>query len=253
MRYGFVAAGTCGTGSTRVWRLLVGLLLTTTPARFAAAQSPVFTEFHTWTDVATIYNFSERWRYDGDYGLRGGLTDPNWTLLYLRPSVRYRHAQWLQLHGGAALFYNFFPGDDLPELRPWVGVRIVGPPLGDGWRLSNYFRMELRAFYLTGSKNWEIGLRGRWQVQVNTPRFRISSVEQLYALVSVEPFFDMSSNIDGTFGDRFRFNVGLGKAFGEDLRVDLNYLFHKIRVIANGSASDAEDHVVRLRFFYTIN
>ena len=155
-RYGFRAPRRCGTGSTRVWRLLVGLLLTAA-ARPAAAQSPEFAEFHTWTDVATIYNFSERWRYDGDYGLRGVLTDPNWTLLYLRPSVRYRHAQWLRLHGGAALFYNFFAGDDLPELRPWVGVRIVGPPLGGGWRLSNYFRMELRAFYLTGSKNWEVG------------------------------------------------------------------------------------------------
>jgi hypothetical protein len=74
----------------------------------ATAQIQEFEEFHAWTDLATIYNFSTFFRYDGDYGLRGVLTDNNWTLLYLRPSVRYSTNKWLLLHGGAALFYNFF-------------------------------------------------------------------------------------------------------------------------------------------------
>ena len=107
---------------------VLGLVLSTP----TASQTPQFEEFHTWTDIATSYNFSERFRYDGDYGLRGLLTDSNWTLLYLRPSVRYQVRPWLRLHGGAALFYNFFSGEDLPELRPWVGVRFLGPRPG-GW------------------------------------------------------------------------------------------------------------------------
>ena len=233
---------------TLVLVLLGGLLAVT--SRPAAAQVlPDFEEFHTWTDIATIYNFSSSFRYDGDYGLRGLLTDRNWTLLYLRPSVRYRVNLRLQLHGGAALFYNFFPGDDLPELRPWVGVRLVGPRPG-GFTISNYFRMELRAFYLKSVSEWDAGFRGRWQLQVTSPRFSIGSARELYALISIEPFFEIGSSIEGTFGDRVRINAGLGRQFTEGLRIELNYLFHKIRLPGEGGDLDLDDHVLRLRFFY---
>ena len=124
--------------------VLIGVMLAAAP-KPAASQLPEFEEFHEWTDLATIYRFSDRFRYDGDYGLRGVITDRNWTLLYLRPSVRYRAKPWLTLHGGVALFYNFITGEDLPELRPWVGTRFVGPRPG-GFVISNYFRLELRAF-----------------------------------------------------------------------------------------------------------
>ncbi len=86
--------------------VLMGVLLSS--SKPAASQIPEFEEFHTWTDIATIYNFSDRFRYDGDYGVRGFITDRNWTLIYLRPSVRYRFHPWLRLLGGDALFYNFF-------------------------------------------------------------------------------------------------------------------------------------------------
>ena len=190
--------------------VLMGVLLTTA-ARPAASQVPQFTEFHTWTDIATIYNFSDRFRYDGDYGVRGLLTDRNWTLVYLRPSVRYRFQPWLRLHGGAALFYNFF-GDteDLPELRPWLGVRLLGPRPG-GFVISNYFRLELRAFYLKGSSEWDTALRGRWQLQVTSPRFSIGSAEEFYTLTSIEPFIDFASTVEGAFGSRVRYNIGIGK------------------------------------------
>jgi len=120
----------------------------------AVSQAPQFEEFHTWTDVATIYNFSERFRYDGDYGLRGVLSD----------------------------------------------------------------------------SEWDAGLRGRWQLQATSPRFAIGSAEEFYALASIEPFFEIGSSIVGSFGDRFRINLGLGRQFNEGLRVALNYLFHKIRL-----------------------
>ena len=231
--------------------LLLGVLVTITP-RPAAAQLPEFLQFHTWTDVATIYNFSERFRYDGDYGLRGVLTDSNWTLLYLRPSVRYRVEPWIQLHGGAALFYNFFPGEDLPEFRPWVGVRFV-TELPSEFSLSNYFRLEWRAFYFKEKSKWDAGFRFRWQLQVTSPRFRIGSLEEFYGLVSVEPFIDGSSEIDDTFGDRFRYNMGIGKQVAGGLRIDLNYLFHSIRVSEVEGNFNFDDHVIRLRFFYSLN
>jgi hypothetical protein len=233
------------------WALLVllGIVTASIPGP-VASQGLEFEEFHTWTDAATIYKFSDTFRYDGDYGLRGVLTDRNWSLLYLRPSVRYKNRSWVSLHGGAALFYNFLKQtEDLPEFRPWIGVRVTGPRPG-GFVFTNYFRLEWRAFYIKSSSDWETGFRGRWQLQVVTPRFAVKSVEELYLLTSIEPFWDIGSSIAGSFGDRFRFNFGVGKAFGQSLRVELNYLFHKIRLIEEDGELEADDHVVRLRFFY---
>jgi hypothetical protein len=122
--------------------VLFQVIVATAVPTLAVSQEPRFEEFHTWTDLATIYKFDDRFRYDGDYGIRGLLTDENWTLIYLRPSVRYKDRPWLSLHGGAALFYNFFQNTDLPELRPWIGARLVGPRPA-GWVVSNYFRLEL--------------------------------------------------------------------------------------------------------------
>ena len=228
--------------------LLLGVLMSFAPAP-AISQTPRFEEFHTWTDVATIYEFNDRFRYDGDYGVRGLFTDSDWTQLYLRPSVRYQARPWLLLHGGAGLFYSFFSGEDLPEIRPWVGVRFLGPRPG-GWAISNYFRLEYRAFYLKSSNEWDASFRGRWQLQATSPRFRIGSAREFYGLASIEVFQEIGSSIEGTFGDRFRINAGLGRQFTEALRIELDYLFHVIRLPDEGGDLDLNDHVLRLRFFY---
>lgn len=229
--------------------LIVASVLGAAPAW---AQVPEFNSFHTWADVATIKNINERFRYDGDYGVRGLLSDDDWTLIYLRPSVRYRVKPWMTLHGGAALFYNFFDGDDLPELRPWVGVRAPYRTQS-GWIISNYFRFEYRAFYLKADSDWDASLRARWQLQATTPRFEIGSVREFYALASVEPFFDTGLSDFDAFGDRFRINFGMGKLFGNHLRAEINYLFHQVRLPEEGGSLDVDDHVMRLRFFYVFD
>ena len=180
------------------------------------------------------------------------MTDRNWTAAYVKPSVRYRTAPFLMLHGGVGLFYNFLPGDDLPELRPFIGVRLLGPEFGGGFVVSNYLRVELRAFYIKSTASWDAGLRGRWQLQVTSPRFNIGSAEEFYALASVEPFFDLDGSIPAGFGDRFRVNIGLGKQLTPSLRGELNYMFHKVRVPDQGGVLEVDDHVVRLRFNWTV-
>jgi hypothetical protein len=215
------------------------------------AQAPQFEKFHTWADIATIKNYSDRFRYDGDYGVRGLLTDSDWTLVYLRPSFRYRTKPWLTLHGGAALFYSFFDGDDLPELRPWIGARF-STRLPAGWVLTNYARLEYRAFYLKSSSDWATSLRGRWQIQAISPRFDIGSVKGFYTLASVEPFFSSDSGQEGAFGERYRVNFGMGRKFSGSLRGELNYLFHRVRVPEQDGELDFDDHVLRFRVFYTM-
>jgi hypothetical protein len=214
------------------------------------AQLGEFKKFHTWTDVATIHFFTPNFRYDGDYGLRGVITDPDWTLLYLRPSARYSEWNWMSIHGGMALFYNFLRDlPDLPELRPWVGIRFVWPRIG-GFAFSHYFRVEYRAFYYKEQKNWDSNYRGRYQFQIANSNFSIGDLKGLVAIASIELFEDMTTLIDKKFGDRYRFNFGFGKRVIPDLRIDINYVFHKINI---GGQLESDDHIIRTRFFYNFN
>jgi len=243
-----------GVSHTLIWIcILVGIIATTT-SEPASSQPFEFQEFHTWTDAATIYYFTDNFRYDGDYGVRGLLnTRDDWWLIYLRPSVRYQTSSWMRLHGGMALFYNFFETvEDLPELRPWVGVMFVGPKPG-GWLISNYFRLEYRDFYIKNESSWEGVWRGRWQLQLATPRFAIGSAQQFRAVGSVEPFTDFGASPTNNITDRIRINFGIEKRVTPALRISLNYLFHTVRVTESGEDFDLDDHVVRLRFFYRFN
>jgi hypothetical protein len=88
---------------------------------------------------------------------------------------------------------------------------------------------------------------------VTSPRFNIGSAREFYALISIEPFFNIGSSIAGSFGNRFRYNMGIGMQVTHQLRIDLNYLFHQIRVVDQDGELVNDDHVVRLRFFYSFN
>lgn len=237
------------------YRLLFLLLFGISMAmpHITTAQDSRFSEFHAWTDLTTIYNFSGYFRYDGDYGVRGVLTGDNWTLAYARPSVRYEIQSWLLLHGGAALFHNFFKDDeDLPEIRPWAGLRFLWPQTR-GFIFSHYFRLELRMFYLESDDEWSSVWRGRYQLQVRSPHFNIGAVKKIYLLTSFEIFEDLSSSLNDAFGDRFRYNIGIGNWITRNLTVELNYLFHKIAIGEHRDNFNLDDHVIRLRFFYNID
>ena len=47
--------------------------------------------------------------------------------------------------------------------------------------------------------------------------------------------------------------MGIGRQVAKGLRIDLNYLFHRVRLIDQDGELDVDDHVVRLRFFYSLN
>lgn len=229
--------------------LLLSVIVTLTP-RSAASQELV--EFETWLDLATIYNVSERFRYDGDYGIRGFLSSDVWDIIYLRPSVRYQVQPWLALHGGVGWFHTVFSdAADLHELRPWLGLRAPWPRLG-GFIFSHYLRLELRAFSRSDATTWDREWRGRYQLQVVSPDFGIGSAEGFFALSSIEFFKNIDSSLSDLFVNRIRVNVGLGKRVTQALRMELNYLYHKSRA---GDTYNFEitSHALRLRLFYTIN
>ena len=241
-------------GCARFRALLVmsaALCITFIAPQTGAAQDTTFVEYEAWTDLATIYNFSPQFRYDGDYGWRGFFKTGIWQL-YVRPSVRHRPLRWLTLHGGMAWFHTFYSGgSDLDELRPWLGARAASSPVG--FTFSFYFRAELRAFYLTTGNDTAFSrVRTRYQFLARSPDFRLGNAEGFYALGSIEFFKNLDVSFEDLFIDRVRINLGMGKRFLGGLRTELSYLRHTSRLSEAYGFAIAE-HIVRLRFFYNIN
>jgi hypothetical protein len=223
--------------------------------RFAASQATTFDGFHMWSDIATIYKFGDHFRYDGDYGIRGLLTDDYWTSIYFRPSIRFKDRDWISLHGGFALFYNFLNGEgNLPELRPWLGARFTWPR-PHGFTVTHYFRLEHRSFYHTDESGWDGSLRGRYQLQLRSPNFAIAGTGGFYVLTAVEVSDSTVTGGDllrlSVAGDRLRIVGAIGRAITGALRIEPNYLFHKVQLGDETVGFEADDHVFRLRLFYT--
>ena len=174
-----------------------------------AAQYTKSSYFETWTDLITIYNINDRFRYDGTYGVRAWLSTEDFTQISLRPSVRYEVQPWLRLHGGLGWFHTFFRvAGDVDELRPWLGIRFAGPRPG-GFLIQNYFRLEFRVFEFQTDGTRSTAWRGRWQLQVRSPDFSVGSAERFYSLASVEFFHTFGAEIQGFAAERLRLNLGV--------------------------------------------
>ena len=135
----------------------------------ALVRSGESADFYTWSDIATIYKISDNWRYDGDQGISGLLSKSDFTLLYFRPSLRYRAKSWFTVHGGIRFFKTFFDdGDDTFEIGPWQGLRFVWPKIGN-YAVSHYFLLEERMIWQTeGDSDFDFNLRGRYQLGVRS-------------------------------------------------------------------------------------
>ncbi len=72
---------------------------------------------------------------------------------------------------------------------------------------------------------------------------------RFYALASIETFKDFGASIGGSLVDRIRTNIGMGKRVTPALRIELSYLFHRIRLNEATRDFGLDDHVLRLRFF----
>jgi hypothetical protein len=108
-------------------------------------------------------------------------------------------------------------------------------------------------FYLENNERWDAIWRGRYQLQVQSPDFGRGLNKKYFALTSFEILDDLSSSVTDTFGDRFRYNLGIGRRVNSGLRVELNYLFHRFVVNEQSQESEYDDHALRLRFFYYLN
>ena len=137
-------------------------------------------------------------------------------------------------------------------MRPWVGIRILWPRI-DGWVVSNYLRFEYRISRFENESGWNRQLRGRFQVQVTTPNFRIGDIEKFYALFFLEPFQNIDTFGEQIFADRLRINFGFGNKLTSSFKIELNFMLQNGRIQDEGGEFNIEDYILRLRMFVVVN
>jgi len=213
-----------------------------------AMKSSRGADFQIWSDITTIYRFADGWRYDGDQGIRWGKLDDNdFTLLYIRPSIRYRVKPWFTVHGGIRFFQTFIDDEeDTFEIGPWQGLRLVGPTVGN-YVFHHYLRLEERMIWQTeGENDSDFTVRSRYQLGFRSPNYKILFEDGIYVTGSIEPFADLEKPL---FINRIRYDIGLGTTFSDTWRVQLRYLLQQGRNNAS-TAFTADEHILRMRFFY---
>ena len=69
---------------------------------------------------------------------------------------------------------------------------------------------------------------------------------------TVEFFWDLNNKFRDNFLNQIRYDLGAGTYVSDVWRIELHYLLHQQRLDSDVPFTD-EEHVLRLRFFYTFD
>jgi hypothetical protein len=209
--------------------------------------------FESWIDITTIYQFADRWHYDGDQGIRGVISGDGFTLLYLRPSVRYRVYDWFMVHGGVRFFRTDFEDDlDTFEVGPWQGLRFIWPRF-KGYAVSHYLRLEERMIWsANGESGFDFTLRSRYQLGFRTPNFDVLFPNGIYLTGSLEVFWDLEDGFGENLLNRIRWDLGAGTNISKNWRVELHGISQDGGEIDLDPFS-SDEKILRVRLFYRFN
>lgn len=214
------------------------------------AQDPDQSDFETWSDIRTVYNFTEAFAYDGDQGFRGVLSSEDWSLVYVRPSVRYKLKSYFALRGGVALVY-LFHDVDAAELRFWEGVQLFWPTL-NALRFDQYVRFEQRFLSIRQSDS-EFAHRFRYRIRAQTfPQPVLKIPTPSTAMLAYEVFVYLDDPVWSSQLRKDRFYAGVGNRVSARWTVRLQYIYQRAEWNGEGGFATA-DHILRFRLIYVIH
>jgi len=233
----------------RAVRIAIAIAIATPVGNVCVAQDDG-ANLQTWVDFTSLYWINNNIRYDGDYGIRGLISDREWTRLYARPSFGWFKLDWLTLKGGVGAFYTAQDTSTF-ELRPYVGVDAIWPNL-NGWRFDYYLRIEWRNVWSAEDVDFQSDFRGRFRVQLHTPSFGHGfNGLPFYGLASFEFFSDLGAIVEN-FSSRTRTTLGLGHLITMRWRAEFWTTLQSSRDNPE-QTFELTDVILRLRIKYHIN
>lgn len=211
------------------------------------------TDFQTWMDFRTIYDFNEEFTYDGNYGIRGLISDEEWSRYYIHPSLIYYYKINLRLRGGIRFIYTEeYSTVNSFEMRPWQGISLNWPQTSY-FTINNYLRMEQRFTTYSDDNKSDFVVRFRYRIQAKTPTITIIAINQrIYFLANYEIFLNIGEAVAEKYINRRRISFGMGLYFSNSWWLELIY-------VLQGSRRNSEDgfksneHILRLRLRFKLN
>jgi len=205
-------------------------------------------DFQTWMDLTTVHNFSSKWAYTGDYGLRGIVSGHDWNTFVIRPTFRYRITPILDVRGGVALFYTLDKViENNLELRFHQEVGIKWPE-AVGMVFKHRARFEERFFFYKGLDN-EFSARARYRLYFETPDLRIfKRCGPFFGMASIEFFLPLGESATERFINRNRVEIGIGHRANQKFRWELHYIWQNSKAYEDDSFKTSEN-IFRMRFF----
>ncbi|UCG89236.1 MAG: DUF2490 domain-containing protein [Gemmatimonadota bacterium] len=200
-----------------------------------------------WVDYNPAITLSDRWRLEGDMGVRTEFEENLWWRVIVRPGVRYSLSQSVSLGGGVGSFYTLNKEfADRLEVRPWQGVRVVWPR----WRipLRHFFRVEERFDFNTESWSLRASLRIRYRLGLEYRWGALVRRDRYWRVMLEGELFKTLAGDQGQFRENVRVGVGVERSFRRERRL-LGEVVWQQRGLFFDLRREVNDIYVRIRVF----
>ena len=200
-------------------------------------------------NVKTDSDFS----YGGDVGLRGVITDRDWTQFLIRPAATYKINKTFSVAGAVAVFQTFNrEGYNLAEFRTHQDFNARWPRLTT---FSIYYRVriEQRWFFYQNFPN-DFDVRGRLLVGAQSKDFTwLGEKIPIYFHVIYEGFKTLTNeSAVEFFVNQTRLHFAFGQRISDKFRYELHYIWQSSRQYSEDGLQTSQN-VFRIRVFHTIS
>lgn len=202
-----------------------------------------------WTDYIYNHNINSKLMIYGDATFRTGTS----TIVGIRPSVRYKLNNTLQVMGGIGNNYSFSPIlDSLQtiEIRPWQGAKAVWPRTNI-FIIKHFFRIEEQLSSVVKEEtDFSNSIRLRYQIGMQLDVWENNDGTHSIGMpIEYEIFHSL--NRGPYFIERDRFILGLNYMLKSSLVIEFNYILQR-----SGQGYETlapQKHIFRFRLRKTFN
>ena len=196
----------------------------------------------------------KKWTLGGDAGIRGLLSNSDWTQILIRPTLKYKLNPIFSFAAGVATFMAWDPTiSNTFEFRLFQDANMKWPNFGPVFMIHRV-RFEQRFFfYQSSALPNDSYIRPRYLVGLETTNFKLFGSKPEWYIQSLVEFFGALGDASvETFVNNQRIHFALGNRISDLLRCELHYIWQRSWEIEE-DGFQVSHNILRFRFYQTIN
>jgi len=211
--------------------------------------------FHTWSDFNYQRQFTTKFSFRGDLGIRGVISSSDWSILYIRPGVHYQIIPEISVAAAVSGFNTW--NKNLPnsfEFR-YAPEAVAVWPSFDAGSFSHRARYEGRFFWYQASgedsnaQPTSQNNRFRYQLSFKSDYFNVTErLNNFFVQVSTEFFLPFGEDAAEIYFNQNRFILAFGQLLNKGWSYKLDFMWQRSKNTLEGDFNTNE-LVVRLRIY----